>query len=92
MLLEGFAVKSIGRRVLSRYGRSATPEQLADYDAAFPRYMVTIYQTRLIDYKDATLKVAKVEQVDANNQIVHAIVSGAPAGAGESRLGGAQDK
>lgn len=77
LLLEGFAVKSIGRRVLSRYGRSSTPQQLAEYDSVFPRYMVTIYQTRLIDYKDSDLKVVKLEQADALNQIVHTIVSGA---------------
>lgn len=77
LVLEGFAVKSIGRRVLARYGRSASPQQLAEYDAVFPRYMVTIYQTRLIDYKDAELKVVRVEQVDAQNQIVHTTVSGA---------------
>lgn len=77
LLLEGFAVKSIGRRVLARYGRSAAPEQLAEYDSVFPRYMVTIYQTRLVDYKDSLLKVVRVEPVDEHNQIVHTIVSGA---------------
>lgn len=77
LVLEGFAVKSIGRRVLARHGRSASPQQLAEYDSVFPRYMVTIYQTRLIDYKDATIKVVKVEQIDEQNQIVHTLVSGA---------------
>lgn len=78
ILQRNFAVKAIGRRVLGNYGRQATPQQLAAYDAAFPRYMIGVYQSRLADYKNTTLKVVGTQNDPSNPaiQLVRSVASG----------------
>ena len=52
-----FDVPAIGKFVLGRYGRSATPEQMDAYQQVFQDYVVSTYNTRLTSYAGQTLDV-----------------------------------
>lgn len=50
LLNEGFDVSYIGRFVLGRYWRSATPEQRQEYLTLFERLIVKVYADRFSEY------------------------------------------
>ena len=57
IFVDHFDVPAIGKFVLGRYGRSATPEQLDAYQQVFQDYVVGTYNTRLTSYAGQTLDV-----------------------------------
>ena len=50
-------IQSIGRYTLGQYRRSATPEELTAFDAAFKDYALSVYQSYFAKYSGQTLKV-----------------------------------
>ena len=57
LFVDHFDVPSIGKFVLGRYARSATPEQMDTYQKVFEDYVVSTYNTRLSSYAGQTLDV-----------------------------------
>ena len=57
LLSQGFAMPFIGRFVLGRYWRTATPEQREDYQALFAEYILRTYSSRLGGYAGETFSV-----------------------------------
>ncbi len=57
IFVNHFDVPAIGKFVLGRYGRSATPEQMDAYQQVFQDYVVSTYNTRLTSYAGQTLDV-----------------------------------
>lgn len=57
LLLRDFDVAAIGRIVLGRYWRRATPAQRAEYLRLFQKFIVTVYASRLGKYSGQTLQV-----------------------------------
>ena len=59
MLRDNFAVDDIGNRLIRRQRAVATPDQLAQYKAALPNFVINAYADRLSDYAGAELKVIR---------------------------------
>jgi phospholipid transport system substrate-binding protein len=57
LFVDNFDVQSIGKFVLGRYAKSATPEQMSAYQNVFKDYVVNTYNTRLSSYAGQTLDV-----------------------------------
>ncbi len=57
LLLRDFDIAAIGRIVLGRYWRSATPAQRTEYLGLFQDFIVAIYTARLGKYSGQTLQV-----------------------------------
>ncbi len=68
MLRDNFAVDDIGNRLIRRQRATATADQLAQYKAVLPNFVVNAYADRLSDYAGAELKV--IRQVDRAPGIV----------------------
>ena len=54
---QGFDVATIGRFVLGRHWRTATPEQREEYLALFEDLVVETYATRFRDYSGETVRI-----------------------------------
>ena len=50
-------IQAIGRYTLGQYRRSASPEDLASFDAAFKEYALAVYQSYFAKYSGQALKV-----------------------------------
>ena len=61
MLRDNFALEDIGNRLIRRYRATATPAQLAAYQAALPDFVTNVYAARLFDYSDAEVKVTRTQ-------------------------------
>ncbi len=57
IFLSAFDVPAIGKFVLGRYGRSATPEQMAEFNKLYTDDVVKTYSRRLSQYRGEQLKV-----------------------------------
>lgn len=60
LLREGFAVKKIGRFVLGKYRRSASPAELSEFLGLFEDYIVSLYSSAFRNYSGETFEVARV--------------------------------
>ncbi len=60
ILEEGFNVNYIGKISLGRHRKKASPENLKDYYALFPEYLVKVYTSRLTKLDTQEVKVGKV--------------------------------
>ncbi len=69
ILQTNFDFDGIARFVLGRYGRTATPEQQAEYQTLFAKYIVGIYANRFKQYAGETVDVTGAKQ-DGENAIV----------------------
>lgn len=76
LLQKGFALDVIGNGVLGTSRRTATPEQLRAFHAAFPDYVISIYSARLTEYGDSTLKVTGTAPAPRGDIYVRTVVSG----------------
>lgn len=77
LLRAGFDLDRISAAVLGRNRRTATPQQLNDFRAAFPDYVVRIYASRLTDYVDTMVKVAGTSPVGSRGDLlVHSVITG----------------
>jgi phospholipid transport system substrate-binding protein len=64
LFVGNFDVPSIGRTVLGRYWKSATPEQQQAYLKTFEDYIVYIYSVRFKRYSGETLAVSGAKDLD----------------------------
>lgn len=76
LLQKGFALDVIGNGVLGTARRTATPEQLKAFHAAFPDYVIRIYSTRLTEYGNSTLKVTGTSPAPRGDIYVRTVVTG----------------
>jgi phospholipid transport system substrate-binding protein len=66
-------IQSIGRYTLGQYRRSATPEDLTAFDAAFKEYALSVYQSYFAKYSGQTLKVTGSTQLAADDIMVKTV-------------------
>lgn len=52
LLADGFEVAYLSKLVLGRHRRTATPEQMAEFEVVFPDYIISIYAQKLAKYGD----------------------------------------
>lgn len=57
LLTQNFDLKTIGRFVMGRHWRDATPEQQKEYQALFEKMVVTVYTQRFSDYSGQQMVV-----------------------------------
>ena len=60
LLREGFAVDRIGRFVLGKYRRTATPEKVQEFVDVFEDYIVSLYASQFTRYGGEKFEVQKV--------------------------------
>ncbi len=70
LLSEGFDVPFIGRFVLGRHWRRATPEQRTRYLALFSDFLVTTYTRRLSDYSGESFRIIGAKPVGKTDVLV----------------------
>ena len=70
LLAEGFDLAFIGRFVLGRYWRAASPEQRSDYLALFSEFVVQIYSTRFGGYVGQSLTITGGREAGDKDAIV----------------------
>ncbi len=70
LLRQGFDLELIGRFVLGRYYRSATPEQRADFQALFEDYLLRTYSSRLGGYSGETFTVVSATAAGAKDALI----------------------
>lgn len=74
MIHEFFAIKSIGKWVLGRHWRRATPEQRDEYLSLFENMLLERYVDGFKDYAGETLEVSRAEKRQENDFIVHTLL------------------
>jgi phospholipid transport system substrate-binding protein len=62
LFTQNFDVPTIGRFVLGRYWRTATPQQQSEYIDLFGKYVVAVYSDRFSRYTGVTFKVSGEQQ------------------------------
>jgi len=60
LLREGFAVAKIGRFVLGKYLRKATPEELNEFRKLYEDYIVSLYASAFRSYSGETFVVSRI--------------------------------
>ena len=81
LLAQGFDLHFIGRFVLGKYWRQATPAQQNDYLAVFGEFILQTYSARLGGYVGETLTVVDARQANEKDVVVRTNIdrpSGAP--------------
>jgi phospholipid transport system substrate-binding protein len=77
LLRQGFALDKISTAVLGKNKRTATPEQLANFNKAFPDYVLRIYASRLTEFSDTKIGVAGSVPAGSRGDVsVKTLVSG----------------
>lgn len=74
LLIRGFDIPFIGRFVLGRYWRGATPGQRTDYIALYSEFFLQAYASRLADYAGQALEVTGARQVNARDFVVRSLI------------------
>ncbi|MFA5121276.1 phospholipid-binding protein MlaC [Zavarzinia sp.] len=75
LFVNAFDVSAIGQFVLGRYRRSATPEQLDEFNKLYTDDVVRTYSRRLSQYAGETLKVLGSQVVSDETVVRSQIVS-----------------
>ena len=70
LLSEGFDLAFIGRFVLGRYWRQATPEQRSDYLALFGEYVLQTYSARLGGYAGESMTIISERPAGTKDVVV----------------------
>ena len=70
LLSQGFDLRFIGRFVLGRYWRGATPDQQNDYIALYGEYLLQTYSARLGGYSGEALTVTGARMVNDKDFVV----------------------
>ena len=76
LLDEGFAVSTIGRFVLGRQWRAATPEERDEYLGLFRDFVLDTYSQRLDGYAGATFEIIESQPIDEHDTIVSTEIGG----------------
>ncbi len=85
LLRNNFALEQIGRFVLGKSWRSASPEQQHEYLYLFSEYVLATYSQRLGGYSGESFKIVRAEPVGKQDAIVFTRIdrpSGPPLNAG----------
>jgi phospholipid transport system substrate-binding protein len=69
LLKENFALDEAGLRLIRRYRASLTPQQLANYRAALPDFLVGTYADRLFEFANATVKVVRASPRGSRGEV-----------------------
>lgn len=75
VLLDGFEVETIGRIVLGRYWRGATPAQLAEYRRLFAQFLIDRYINRFVRYGRASIAYIGARSAKRNFAIIESRVT-----------------
>lgn len=70
LLSQGFDLRFMGRFVLGRYWRAATPDQRTDYLRLYGEFLLKTYSARLGGYSGETMTVTGARQVSDKDIIV----------------------
>lgn len=70
VLRENFDLETIGRFVLSRYWRTASPDQKSEYMNLFSEYVLKTYARRLGAYSNETFKITSAKPLGSRDAIV----------------------
>jgi len=70
LLRDGFAVEAIGRFVLGKFRRTATPETVAEFIAVFEDYIVGTYASQFSRYSGERFEVKKVLQTTGARDVM----------------------
>ncbi len=85
LLREGLDLKLLGRFVLGKWWRRATPEQRAEYQRLFAEYLTQTYARRLAAYKGEKFTITETRPIAETDAIVLTTIarpSGPPLKAG----------
>lgn len=74
LLREGVDLNRVGRFVLGKYWRRATPEQRSEYENLFGDYVIASYASRLGEYAHSTVTVKGVVSNSGKEHIVTTLV------------------
>jgi len=66
-------IQAIGRYTIGQYRRSASPEDLTAFDAAFKEYALSVYQSYFAKYSGQSLKVTGSTQLSADDTMVKTV-------------------
>ena len=86
LLNDHFDVQTIGRWVMGRYWRRATPAEREEYFALFENLIVFTYVDRFTKYSGETLDVTGARDVDAKDTLVFSEIMRADAGSSPLRV------
>lgn len=70
ILHEGFDLALIGRFALGKHWRAASPEERADYQAAFARFVIKTYAHRLRDFAARGFAVTGTTAIGAKGDVL----------------------
>jgi phospholipid transport system substrate-binding protein len=70
VLRKNFDLETIGRFVLSRYWRTATPDQKLEYMTLFSEYVLKTYARRLGAYSNERFKITSSKPLGSRDAIV----------------------
>lgn len=59
LLRENFALDEAGLRLIRRHRANLTPQQLANYRAALPDFLINTYSDRLYDFAEARVSIVR---------------------------------
>ena len=77
LLRDGFAVQAIGRFVLGKYRRTASPETVDAFIEVFEDYIVRTYASRFSSYSGQTFDVRKIlKTANAKDTMVMTHIAG----------------
>ena len=69
-MARGFDIPFIGRFVIGRYWRAATPGQRGEYLALYSEFFLQTYASRIADYAGHSFAVTSVRAVNARDFVV----------------------
>ncbi len=70
LLIRGFDIPFIGRFVIGRHWRAATPDQRGDYMALYSEFFLQTYASRIGEYSGQTFTVTGARAVNAKDFVV----------------------
>ncbi len=74
LLKQGLDLPFIGRFVLGKYWRLATPEQQRDYLALFSEYALQTYSARLVGYTGQTMTVIGARRANEKDVVIRTTI------------------
>lgn len=76
LLINNFDMKTIGRFVLGRYWRTATPEQRDEYFNLFEEMVIKTYSRRFSEYSGQKLVVTGSRDENDTDRLVNSLIKG----------------
>ena len=70
LLIRGFDIPFIGRFVIGRHWRAATPDQRGDYMALYSEFFLQTYASRIGEYSGQTFTVTGARAANAKDFVV----------------------